>query len=92
MNVLGAMLCAMRSMGDYRHSRIEDEDLRRKTVQLLREYVCSERPLLKCLAVEVSIHFKNQTNNLKKRKAIQKSTTLLNNNNALFDNNNKSLI
>jgi hypothetical protein len=46
------MLCAMRSMGDYRNARIQDEDLRRKTVQLLREYVCSERPLLKCLAVE----------------------------------------
>jgi hypothetical protein len=52
MNILGAILCAMRSMGDYRNARIEDEDLRRKTVQLLRDYVCSERTLLKCLAVE----------------------------------------
>lgn len=46
------MLCAMRSMSDYRNARIEDEELRRKTVQLLREYICSNSPILRCLAVE----------------------------------------
>uniref|UniRef100_A0A915D0I2 HEAT repeat-containing protein 5B n=1 Tax=Ditylenchus dipsaci TaxID=166011 RepID=A0A915D0I2_9BILA len=52
-NILGAICCAMKAMGEQRAGRIDDEELQRQlSVNLVMPFLNAEKPLLKCLAIE----------------------------------------
>lgn len=52
LKILGAVLCAMKGMGEQRHLRIEGEELQRASVNLVIPFLNADRVTLKCLAVE----------------------------------------
>uniref|UniRef100_A0A7E4VHX8 HEAT repeat-containing protein 5B n=1 Tax=Panagrellus redivivus TaxID=6233 RepID=A0A7E4VHX8_PANRE len=55
-NVLGAVLCAMRSMGETRTPKLEGEELHKANVNLVLPLLNHERVLLRCLAIETLGH------------------------------------
>uniref|UniRef100_A0AC34FWX2 HEAT repeat-containing protein 5B n=1 Tax=Panagrolaimus sp. ES5 TaxID=591445 RepID=A0AC34FWX2_9BILA len=56
MNVLSAILCAMKSLGEIRNSKIEGEELQKANINLIIPFLNSEKVLLKCLAIETLGH------------------------------------
>uniref|UniRef100_A0AC34Q6C8 HEAT repeat-containing protein 5B n=1 Tax=Panagrolaimus sp. JU765 TaxID=591449 RepID=A0AC34Q6C8_9BILA len=52
LNVLSAVLCAMKSMGELRNARIQGEELQKANMDLIIPFLNSERVLLRCLAIE----------------------------------------
>ena len=52
MNVLSAVLTAMKSMGEIRNAKIEGEELQKANINLIIPFLNSEKVLLKCLAIE----------------------------------------
>ena len=52
LNILSAVLCAMKSMGELRNARIQGEELQKANMDLIIPFLNSERVLLRCLATE----------------------------------------